>query len=109
MSIKFCYSNFHELYSNFSRMVLICCFQHHSGTCDFNSYHEKQREQFVREDNPCSQTEAYSDQVGGNCELLKPGPPSSVVSIFHCFVSEELEWACIPEIQLSCCRKLFFL
>ena len=98
MSIQFCYSSFHELNSNFSRKVLICCFQHHSETCDFNSYHEKQREQFVREDNPCSQTEAYSHQVGGNCELLKPGPASSVVSIFHCFVSEELEWACIPEI-----------
>ena len=67
-------------------MVLICCHQHHSGARDFNSYHEKQQELFIREDNPCSQTEAYSNQVSGNCELLKPGAASSVVSIFHYFV-----------------------
>ena len=80
----------------------MCCHQHHSGTRDFNSYHEKQQGQFVREDNPCGQMEAYSNQVGGNCELLKPGAASSVVSIFHCFVFEELaiEWACIPQIYL---------
>lgn len=79
-------------------MVLMSCHQHHSGTCDFNSYHEKQQEQFIREDNPCSETEAYSDQVGSSCELLKPGAACSVVSIFHWFVSEELEWACIPQM-----------
>ena len=67
-------------------MVLICCHQHHSGTCDFNSYCQKQRKQYVREENPCSQMEVYNYQVDGNCELLKPGAASSVVSIFHKYI-----------------------
>lgn len=68
-------------------MVLICCHQHHSGTCDFNSYGQKQQEQFVREENPCSQTGVYSNEVDGYCELLKLGAASCVVSIFQKYIS----------------------
>lgn len=81
-------------------MVLIYCHQHHSGTCDFNSY-PKQQEQFVREENPCSQKEVYSNEVDGYCELLKLGAASCVVSIFQKYISGVR--MSLPYSVIPCC------
>ena len=87
-------------------MVLIYCHQHHSGTCDFNSY-PKQQEQFVREENPCSQKEVYSNEVDGYCELLKLGAASCVVSIFHKYISGVR--MSLPYSVIPCCIIIVLL
>lgn len=81
-------------------MVLIYCHQHHSGTCDFNSY-PKQQEQFVREENPCSQKEVYSNEVDGYCELLNLGAASCVGSIFQKYISGVR--MSLPYSVIPCC------
>ncbi|CAH3041509.1 unnamed protein product [Porites lobata] len=71
-------------------------FEHHSGTCDFNSY-PKQQEQFVREENPCSQKEVYSNEVDGYCELLKLGAASCVTGQQHRVGTNDVNSNCTEE------------
>lgn len=71
---------------------MLCSDQHHIGTCEFYSYHEKQLEQIEASDqNHCSQTENKRNQLGDIHELQNSNADSYVVSMFYSFLFEGLE------------------